>query len=200
MPEPDQPFWSGYGNRAPFTIGSRSGRLFVSDQEDPMRTTIKPVHPWTTTDGENPRKRKMEKWLFAAMFSWPVILLVCDAVGNWMHSGYPSYMATYIASPLYAAILVVIALCEYPASRRFLKWFAAIILVVAIYVGVMYYGDSLYHGWKWVDSAIKSPVVWLDGVLVVLSIIYLAVPQEAWESLGDGVKQLWKRIRHGRST
>jgi hypothetical protein len=171
----------------------------MSDQEDPMRTTVKPVHPWTTADGENPRKRKMEKWLLAAMFSWPVILLVCDAVGKRMHSGSPYYLATYIVSPIYAAILVVIALCEYPASRRFLKWLAAIILMVAIYVGVMFYGDSLYHGWKWVESAARSPIVWLDGVLVVLSIIYLSVSQRAWIWLGDRVRLLWKRVGHGRS-
>ena len=171
----------------------------MSDQEDPMRTTVKPVHPWTTADGENPRKRKMEKWLFAAMFSWPVILLVCDAVGNRMHRGSPYYLATYIVSPIYAAILVVIALCEYPASRRFLKWLAAIILMVAIYVGVMFYGDTLYQGWKWVESAARSPIVWLDGVLVVLSIIYLSVSQRAWIWLGDRVRLLWKRVGHGRS-
>ena len=165
-----------------------------------MRTTVKPVHQWTTPDGENPRRRKIEKWLFAAMFVWPAIVLACGEVGNRLHSGYPSYAATYIASPLYAAILIVIALCEYPASRHFLKWLAAIILVVAIYVGAMYYGDSLYHGWKWVDSAIRSPIVWLDVALVVLSIIYLAVPQKAWVWLGDTVKLLWTRVRHGRST
>ena len=133
------------------------------------------------------------------MFLWPAILLACDVVAKGMHSESPYYIAAYIGSPLYAAILIVIALCEYPASRRFLKWLAGIILVIATYWGVAYYGDSLYHGWKWVDSAIKSPIVWLDVALVVLSIIYLAVPQKAWASLGDGVKQLWKRIRHGQS-
>jgi hypothetical protein len=171
----------------------------MSDQEDPMRTTVKPVHQWTTFDNESPRRRMIERWLFGAMFLWPAILLACGEVGNRLHSGYPSYVATFIASPLYATILIVTALCEYPASRRFLKWLAAIILVVAIYVGVMYYGDSLQHGWKWVESATKSPIVWLDGVLVVLSIIYLSVPQRAWGWLGDRVKLLWKRGRHERS-
>jgi len=171
----------------------------MGDQEDPMRTTVKPVHQWTTPDSENPRKWKIEKWLFGAMFLWPIIMLVCDAVGTRMHSGYPSHMSTYIGSPVYAAILVVIALCEYPASRRFLKWLAVIILVIAIYVGVMFYGDSLQHGWKWVESATGSPIVWLDGVLVMLSIIYLAVPQKAWALLGGRVRLLWKRVLSNKS-
>jgi hypothetical protein len=176
------------------TIGSRSGRLFVSDQEDPMRTTVKQVHQWTTMDGKSARKSNIEKCLFWAMFLWPVILLVCDAVGNWMHSGYPYYIAAYIGSPIFAAILIGIALRYYPASRRFLKWLTAIILVVSLYIGVMYYGDSLYHGWKWVESAIRSPVVWLDGLLVILSAIYLIVPQRVWGWMKDRTKLLWKRI------
>jgi hypothetical protein len=133
-----------------------------------------------------------------AMIVWPAILLACGEVGNRLHSGYLSYVATYIASPLYAAILIVIALCEYPASRRFLKWFAAIILVVAIYVGVMYYGDSLQHGWKWVESATSSPIVWLDGLLVVLSVLYLVLPQRAWGWMKSSVVRGWKRMRHIR--
>ena len=166
----------------------------MSDQEDSMRTTVKPVHQWTTMDGKNARKPNIEKWLFGAMLLWPVILLACDAVGNYMHSGYPDYMAEYIGSPIFTAILIGIALHYYPASRRFLKWFAGIILVVALYIGVMYYGDSLYHGWKWVESAITSPVVWLDGVLVVLSVLYVVLPQRAWEWMRDRAKLLWKRL------
>ncbi|MCX6063358.1 MAG: hypothetical protein NTV26_04090 [Caldiserica bacterium] len=165
-----------------------------------MRTAVRQVHQWTTPDSGNPRRRKIEKWLFGAMFLWPVILLACDVVAKGMHSESPYYMAAYIGSPLYAAMLIVTALCEYPASRRFLQWLAGIILVIATYWGVAYYFDSLQHGWKWVESATKSPVVWLDGVLVVLSIIYLAVPQKAWVWLGNRVKLLWKRVRHGRST
>ena len=134
------------------------------------------------------------------MFLWAVVLLVWAVAAQGMHSDSPWYVAAYTGSPLYAAMLIVIALCEYPASRRFLKWLAGVTLVIAAYWGVALYGDSLYHGWKWVDSAIKSPVVWLDGALVVMSIIYLAVPQKVWGWLGDRVKLLWKRIWHGRST
>lgn len=172
----------------------------MSDQEDPMRTTVKPVHQWTTTDGENPRRRKIEKWLFGAMFLWPVILLVCDTVGNRIRSGYLYSIAAYIGSLIFATILIEIALRYYPASRRFLKWFAGIILVIALYIGVMVYGDSLQHGYWWLKNDARWLfVVWFDGLLVVLSIIYLAVPQRVWKWLGDRVKLLWKRIGHGRS-
>ena len=132
------------------------------------------------------------------MFLWPVIVLVCDAVGNWIHSGSPYYIAAYIGSPIFAAILIGIALRYYPASRRFLKWLAGIILVIATYWGVAYYGDSLYHGWKWVDSAIRSPIIWLDAFLVIVSAIYLIVPRRAWGWMKSSVVRGWKRMRHIR--
>jgi len=147
-------------------------------------------------NSESARKSNIERCLFWAMFLWPVTLLVCDAVGNWIHSGYPYSIAAYMGSPIFAAILIGIALRYYPASRRFLKWFAGIILVIALYIGVGYYYDSLQHGWKWLESALRSPIFWLAGLLVFLSVIYLIVPQRTWGWLGDGVKLLWKRIGH----
>jgi len=169
----------------------------VSDQEDPMRTTVKQVHQWTTMDGKNARKPNIEKWLFGAMFLWPVVLMVSVDIANAIHSEFANYL-TYMGSTIFTAILAVIALCNYPASRRFLKWLAAIILVVAFYIGQMYYFDSLQHGWKWVESAITSPIVWLDGVLVVLSATYLIVPQRAWGWMKSSVVRGWKRMRHIR--
>ncbi len=157
-----------------------------------MRTTVKPVRQWTPADGENPRRRKIEKWLFGAMFLWPAILLV-------LHTGLLYSIVAYYGFPIFTTILIGIALRYYPASRRFLQWFAAVILVIALYMGVMYHGYSLQYGWKWLESVVKAPVVRFDGLLVVMSIIYLAVPQRAWVWLGDRVKLLWKRVRHGRS-
>ena len=170
----------------------------MNNQEDPMRTTVKPVHQWINMEGEDLQRRKIEKWLFGAMFLWPVVLGVSVDIAFPMHSEFANYL-TYLGSPIFAASLIGIALHYYPASRRFLQWFAGIILVVALYIGVGYYYDSLQHGWKWVESAIRSPVVWFDGLLVFLSAIYLIVPQRAWRWLGDRMKLLWKRVRHGRS-
>jgi len=167
----------------------------MNDQEDPMRTTVKPVHQWTTMDGKSARKSNIEKWLFWAMFLWPVVLMVSVDIANAIHSEFANYL-TYTGSTIFATILIGIALRYYPASRRFLKWFAAVILIVTLYIGVGYYGDSLQHGWKWVESAIRSPVVWLDGLLVILSAIYLVVPQRAWGWMKDRTKLLWKRIGH----
>ena len=135
------------------------------------------------------------------MFLWPVVLLVCEVAAEGMHNDSPYHVAAYIVSPLfYAAILIVIALCEYPASRRFLKWLAGIILVIAaLWSGVTYYVPFLRHGWKWWNGTIKSPIFWLYVALVFLSIIYLAMPQRAWIWLGDRVRLLWKRVGHGRS-
>jgi hypothetical protein len=143
-------------------------------------------------NSENARKSNIEKRLFGAMFLWPVILLV-------LHTGLLYSLVAYYGFPIFTTILIGIALRYYPASRRFLQWFAAVILVIALYMGVMYYGYSLQYGWKWLESVIRTPVVRFDGLLVVLSIIYLSVPQRAWGWLGARVKLLWKRGRHGRS-
>jgi len=161
----------------------------MNNQEDPMRTTVKPVHQWINMEGEDLQRRKIEKWLFGAMFSWPVILLV-------LHTGLLYSLVAYYGFPIFTTILIGIALRYYPASRRFLQWFAAVILVIALYMGVMYYGYLLQYGWKWLESVIRTPVIWLDGLLVILSAIYLIVPQRAWRWFRDRVKLLWKRIGH----
>jgi hypothetical protein len=132
-------------------------------------------------DGKNARKPNIEKWLFWAMFLWPVVLMVSVEISNAIHSEFANYL-TYTGSTLFATTLAGIALCYYPASSRFLKWLAAIILVVTLYLGVILYGDSLYHGFWWVESVTSSPVFWLYVVLVILSVLYLVLPQRAWGS------------------
>jgi hypothetical protein len=164
-----------------------------------MRTTVKPVHPWTTPDSENPRRRKIEKWLFGAMFLWPVVLMVSVDIANAIHSEFANYL-TYTGSTIFTAILAVIALCNYPASRRFLKWLAAIILLITLYLGVMVYGDSLQHGFWWLESVTGSPVFWLYVVLVILSAIYLIVPQRTWEWTGGALQRVWSVIWRRKST
>jgi hypothetical protein len=146
-------------------------------------------------DGKNARKPNIEKWLFGAMFLWPVVLMVSVDIANAIHSEFANYL-TYMGSTIFTAILAVIALCNYPASRRFLKWLAAIILLITLYLGVMAYGDSLYHGFWWVESVTGSPVFWLYLVLVILSATYLIVPQRAWRWMKSSVVRGWKRVRH----
>jgi len=129
------------------------------------------------------------------MFLWPVVLMVSVDIANAIHSEFANYL-TYTGSTIFTAILAVIALCNYPASRRFLKWLAAIILLITLYLGVMVYGDSLQHGFWWLESVTGSPVFWLYLVLVVLSAIYLIVPQRAWGWMKSSVVRGWKRMRH----
>ena len=173
--------------------------ILMSDQEDPMRTTIKPVHQWTTPDGENPRRRKIERWLFLAMFAWLFVMFMCNVLATPINSQVMGFVI-YKVSPIVAGILAGVAALCYPSSHRFLKWLAATILLAAARVGLMCYFDSLMHGWKSIEDFKRVTIFWLDAVLAVLSIIYLAVPHQAWEWLGDGAKQLWKKLRHGRST
>jgi len=69
----------------------------MSDQEDPMRTTVKPVHPWTTAEGDNPRKPSTRKWLFWAMLLWPVIMVMVSIFAQ-----FADYLM-FFGSPVVAA-------------------------------------------------------------------------------------------------
>jgi len=83
----------------------------------------------------------------------------------------------------------------YGKMRKWILWFAGIILgIAAFWGGLIFYVPFLQRGTAWWDLAIKRYVA-----SAILFIIYLAVPQRAWGWLGDTVKLLWKRVRHGRS-
>ena len=50
----------------------------MSDQEDPMRTTVKPVHPWTILGEQKPTKlssRRSTCWVIAATWAVTHVLL-----------------------------------------------------------------------------------------------------------------------------
>jgi hypothetical protein len=87
----------------------------------------------------------------------------------------------YTGSPIFAAILAGIGGYHYPASRRFLKWLAAMILTITLFFMVVVYLDSLQHGWRWIRGATETPISWLDVDLVVLSMLYLLVPERRWK-------------------
>jgi hypothetical protein len=126
------------------------------------------------------RRVSIEKWLFLAMFSWLFTIFVCNglaAPGNSQVMGF----VIYTGSPIVAAILAGIAGCHYPASRRFLKWLAAMILTITFFLMVAGWVDSMQHGWAWMRSAAETPIFWLDVDLVVLSVLYLLVPERAWK-------------------
>ena len=126
------------------------------------------------------RKSHVEKWLFCAMFLWPVVVLLCNYIPTAAHDQL-MYSLIYTGSPIFAAILAGIGGCHYSASRRFVKWLAAIILLVTIYVGGVLFLDSLQHGWAWMRGAAETPIFWLDVDLVVLSVLYLLVPERRWK-------------------
>ncbi|MFZ2414100.1 MAG: hypothetical protein WAW16_07770 [Candidatus Cryosericum sp.] len=117
----------------------------MSDQEDPMRTIVKPVHQWTTTDGENPRRRNIEKWLFLAMFVWPVINLVIAGV---FLLGQVGDYVLFFGSPVVAAILAGFALRRYPATRKFLKTLVGLLLITTVLWGGFLRCTSLAHQGK----------------------------------------------------
>ena len=50
----------------------------MSDQEDPMRTTIKPVHPWTTLGEQKPTKLSSRR-----STNWAIVLATWVAA-NWL--------------------------------------------------------------------------------------------------------------------
>jgi hypothetical protein len=126
------------------------------------------------------RRVSMERWLFGAMFVWPVVLLLSNSIptatrGQLMHS------LLYTGSPIVAAILAVVAGCHYPDSRRFLKWLAGMVLTITLFFMAVVCADSVQHGWRWIQSATEAPISWLDLDLVVLSVLYLLVPERRWK-------------------
>ena len=117
----------------------------MSDQEDPMRTTVKPVHQWTTMDGKNARRRNIEKWLFLAMFVWPVINLVM--AGVFLLGQFGDYVL-FFGSPVVAAILAGIAIRHYSATRKFLKTLVGLLLITTVLWGGFFQCASLAHQGK----------------------------------------------------
>ena len=238
-----------------------------------MRTAVKQVHQWTTLDSDSPRRRNIEKWLFLAMFVWPVINLVI--AGVFLLGQFGDYVL-FFGSPVVAAILAGIALRRYPATRKFLKTLVGLLLITTVLWGGFLRCTSLAHQGKLLStiehtystysdaepslsmprvifstyyplvdqplfhvgppdanatlhgtivgmfgytslflypyasmlgpyylllllitpSFLAFPVFWL---WVVLSVLYVVLPSRVWGWLGDRVKLLWKRIRHGRS-
>lgn len=114
----------------------------MSDQEDPMRTSVKPVHQWTTMDGKSTRKSNIEKWLFWAMFLWPVIMMV--VVGVFLFGPFADYVL-FLGSPVVAAILAGFALRRFPATQKFLKTLVGLLLITTVLWGGFFQCASLAH-------------------------------------------------------
>ena len=127
------------------------------------------------------RRVSMERWLFGAMFLWPVVLLLSNYIPT-ATRGQLMYSVLYTGSPIFAAVLVVIAGRQYPASRRFLKWLAAMVLTITLFFMAVVCADSVQHGWRWIRGATETPISWLDLDLVVLSVLFLLVPERRWKS------------------
>ncbi|MFZ2414328.1 MAG: hypothetical protein WAW16_08950 [Candidatus Cryosericum sp.] len=126
------------------------------------------------------RKVSIERWLFGAMFLWPVVLLVSNYIPTATRDQVMSSLL-YTGSPIVVAVLAVIGGRHYPASRRFLKWLAAIVLTITLFFMAVVWVDSLQHGWRWIRGATESPISWLDLDLVVLSVLFLLVPERKWK-------------------
>jgi hypothetical protein len=127
------------------------------------------------------RRVSMERWLFGAMFLWPVVLLLSNYIPT-ATRGQLMYSLLYTGSPIFAAVLAVIAGRHYPASRRFLKWLAAMVLTITLFFMAVVCADSVQHGWRWIRGATETPISWLDLDLVALSVLFLLVPERRWKS------------------
>lgn len=126
------------------------------------------------------RKPSIEKWLFLAMFSWLFVIFVCNGLATPTNSRVMGSVI-YTGSPIVAAILAEVAVRYYPVSRRFLKWLAVVILIATTYLAFMVYSDATYHGFSLLQNAAASPAFWLFVDLVVLSVLYLLVPEKGWK-------------------
>jgi len=116
----------------------------MSDQEDPMRTTIKPVHQWTPADGESPQKPGTEKWLFGMLLLWPIFVWIFGMFGAAVQEPFADYLE-FFGSPVVAAILAGIAIRHYPATRKFLKTLVGLLLIVTILGGGFFQCATLSH-------------------------------------------------------
>jgi hypothetical protein len=126
------------------------------------------------------RRVSMERWLFGAIFLWPVVLLVSNYIPTATRSQL-MYSLLYTGSPIVVAVLAIIASRHYPDSRRFLKWLAGMVLTITLFFMVAVCADSVQHGWRWIRGATETPISWLDLDLVVLSVLYLLVPERRWK-------------------
>jgi len=72
---------------------------------------------------------------FAVLMAFGVAVRIMPSYTMWKCGAY----LAYFGSPVVAAIIVVIAVRHYPASRSFLKGFAAVILVATALVGGFYH-------------------------------------------------------------
>jgi hypothetical protein len=80
---------------------------------------------------------------FAVLIAFGIAVRIVPSYTMWK---YGAYLA-YFGSPVVAAIIVVIALRHYPASRLFLKGFALVILVATALVGGFYHCATIAsHG------------------------------------------------------
>jgi hypothetical protein len=116
----------------------------MTDQEDPMRTTIKPVHQWTPADGENPQKPRIAKWLFGILLLWPIFVWICGMLGAAVQKPFTDYLV-FFGSPVVAAILAGIAIRHYPATGKFLKTLVGLLLIVTILWGGFFQCATLSH-------------------------------------------------------
>ncbi|MHB8071100.1 MAG: hypothetical protein ACYDHF_03990 [Candidatus Cryosericum sp.] len=80
---------------------------------------------------------------FAVLIAFGIAVRIVPSYTMWK---YGAYLA-YFGSPVVAAIIVVIALRHYPASRLFFKGFALVILVATALVGGFYHCATIAsHG------------------------------------------------------
>lgn len=80
---------------------------------------------------------------FAVLMAFGIAVRIVPSYTMWKCGAY----LAYVGSPVVAAIIVVIALRHYPASRPFLKGFALVILVATALVGGFYHCATIAsHG------------------------------------------------------
>jgi hypothetical protein len=111
----------------------------MSNQEDPMRTTVKPVHEWTTPDSENTPVPKIGGTLGSIV----VLLGVLFAAATMVSFNSAKYqvicvLTVAVVASVVAAVVVIVALRHMPITRPFLKKFVALLLLTTLVLGGFY--------------------------------------------------------------
>jgi hypothetical protein len=111
----------------------------MSNQEDPMRTTIKPVQQWTTTDSENLRSPKIGGTLGSILVLLGVLMVAAIMVSfNSAKYRVTCVLTVAVAASIVATIVVIVALRHMPVTRPFLKKFVALLLLTTLVLGGFY--------------------------------------------------------------
>jgi hypothetical protein len=119
------------------------------------------------------KKINIEKYLFASLFAWPFFVIICGEIEKIISYEFV-YFLTSLITPIFASILILIALKNLNKCQKFLKWLSIIILFLTFCTQLSNFASSFEVGSYIFSQSLKSLLVWFDIILIFFSLIYLS--------------------------